>query len=304
MRFSASFVGFRALTASLVTTALLALLVGAAPAGADSVPHPLLWHVRTKTGDAYLFGSIHVLPPHVAWRTRAIARAIRKSDVFVFEVPEDAPAVAELRSLIEAHGYLPPGQSLRDELEPTAQAAFDAALKTSGLQLAAIDHDRPWLAGLQLMFAEIAREKFAAGNGVDVSLMAEAEEKHKQMRYLETIEQQFALLAPQDGKLELEEFESGLKDLGDVDTQIQPMLEAWLSGDQLKLDTLINGDLDDYPDARKMLLDDRNQRWVGQIASMLNEKHTFFITVGAGHLIGAKGLPALLRSAGFKVEGP
>jgi uncharacterized protein YbaP (TraB family) len=37
---------------------------------------------------------------------------------------------------------------------------------------------------------------------------------------------------------------------------------------------------------------------------MLKEKHVFFITVGAGHLTGPTGVPALLRKDGFKVEGP
>ena len=49
--------------------------------------------------------------------------------------------------------------------------------------------------------------------------------------------------------------------------------------------------------ARKLLLDDRNVRWMPQIQAMLKEKHTFFITVGAGHLTGPKGIPALLRKA-------
>ena len=82
------------------------------------------------------------------------------------------------------------------------------------------------------------------------------------------------------------------------------MVDAWSTGDQKKLDKLINGDLDKFPEARKALLDDRNARWVPQIEAMLKEKHTFFITVGAGHLTGPAGVPALLRKAGYRVEGP
>ena len=37
---------------------------------------------------------------------------------------------------------------------------------------------------------------------------------------------------------------------------------------------------------------------------MLDEPHTFFITVGAAHLVGKTGVPNLLRAAGYKVEGP
>jgi uncharacterized protein YbaP (TraB family) len=154
------------------------------------------------------------------------------------------------------------------------------------------------------MFAQIAKLKFAAGNGVDSILMADAAKAHKQTRYLETIADQFALLAPDDRALELQEFESGLKDLSDVAGGIEPMVKAWSVGDQAKLDRLINGDLDGFPEARKLLLDDRNKRWLPQIETMLKEKHVFFVTVGAGHLTGPMGVPAFLRKAGHKVDGP
>jgi hypothetical protein len=124
------------------------------------------------------------------------------------------------------------------------------------------------------------------------------------MRYLETIAEQFALLAPEEPILELQEFESGLKDLRDVSAGIDPMVQAWSAGDQAELDRLINGDLDEFPEARKQLLDDRNRRWVPKLEAMLKEKHIFFVTVGAGHLTGPKGVPALLRKDGYRIDGP
>ena len=45
---------------------------------------------------------------------------------------------------------------------------------------------------------------------------------HKETRYLETIAEQFALLAPDDDRLELEEFEAGLKDLRDIGGELEP----------------------------------------------------------------------------------
>jgi uncharacterized protein YbaP (TraB family) len=289
----------------LKTALLLVLgLLFTAPALGDTTATPSLWHVHGARGDAYLLGSIHILPPGVNWRSPEIARAIDHSDVFVFEVPQDAKAIAQLQGLMAEHGYLPDGQSLRASLHPEAQRDFDTALAAAGLPLAAIDRDRPWLAGLQLMFAQTIRQKFDPGNGVDAILMAEAGQNKKHMQYLETIPQQFALLAPDDRTLEMEEFESGLKDLRDVTAEIQPLVDAWSRGDQKQLDTLINGDMDDFPAARKVLLDDRNQAWLPKITAMLREKHTFFITVGAGHLTGPKGVPALLRAAGYTLDGP
>ena len=66
----------------------------------------------------------------------------------------------------------------------------------------------------------------------------------------------------------------------------------------------MNEELADQPEAKKALLTDRSARWALQIETMLREKRVFFITVGAGHLAGPDGVPALLRKAGYKVDGP
>ena len=268
------------------------------------VANPSLWHIRSDQGEVYMLGAVHVLPANVHWRTPQILHALSRSDVFVFEVPEDPKSLEELQGLIKANGYLPPDQGLRAKLHSEALADYDTAVAASGLPAAGVDRERPWLAGIQLMFAQMRKLDFATSNGVDSSLMEEAAKNHKEMRYFETIAEQFALLAPDDPKLELQEFESGLKDLRDLAGDVQPMMKAWGEGDQAKLDALINGDLDQFPEARKILLDDRNKRWVPQIEAMLKEKHVFFIAVGAGHLTGAKGVPALLRADGYKVDGP
>lgn len=284
--------------------ALLFVVFFFTPVRADTAATPALWHVQGQDGDVYLLGSVHILPPDLQWRSPPIRAALARADIFVFEVPQDDKSIARLQQLIAAKGYLPPGQSLRGLLRPPLRPDYDAAVAASGLPPAAVDRLRPWLATLQVMFAQIARQNFSADNGVDSQLAAEAAKTGKRVRYLETIEEQFALLAPDDRALEMEEFEAGLKDLRDVIAKVQPLVDVWGKGDVRALDEMINGELDKFPAARKALLDDRNKAWLPKIQSMLLEKRTFFMAVGAGHLTGDKGLPALLRKAGYKVDGP
>ena len=278
-------------------------LLPAFPAAAQ-VPgvNPTVWHVKGPAGDAYLLGSIHILPPSVNWHSDKIAKAVVASDVFVFEVPLDEQSTGRLQALVAQHGFLPQDQALRDLLHPKYRKDYDAAVTVSGVDAAALSHQRPWLAGLTMMFAQIGRLKFDPGNGPDTVLMREAKVEGKGVRYLETMEDQFAVLAPSDPDMDRDEFEASLGELRDVAGEIQPMVDAWSAGNQRKLDDLVNGDLDTFPAARKLLLDDRNARWMPEIEAMLKEKHTFFITVGAGHLTGPKGIPALLRKAGYTVD--
>jgi len=286
--------------------ALLVALLALGPASAAPIvhAHPALWHVQGPKGEAYLFGSIHLMPRNISWHTKKLNAAIRRSDVFVFEVSTDDQAQAAIRQMIATEGMLPPGQSLRSMLPPQSQPEFDSALAKAHLSIEIVDHERPWLVSLQLLVAEASAKQYSADAGVDQAVMAIAAGRHKLSRYFETIEQQFSLLAGSSEKLQLSEFESDLKDFGQSDDDLTPLVDAWSRGQEGKLAGLMNSDLADDPEMKKALLTDRNKNWVTQIEAMLKEKKVFFITVGAGHLAGADGIPAMLRAAGYKVEGP
>jgi uncharacterized protein len=276
------------------------------PAAAEPVvhAHPALWHVKGPEGEVYLLGSIHLLPKNIDWRTGAINAAMSRSNVFVFEVSTDEKAQAEIRKLVAEMGTLPPGQSLRASLPPAARDDFDAAIKSAHLPPDMVDHEKPWLVSLQLLVAEGTAKHYSADAGVDHAVMGIAARDHKPVRFFETIEQQLRLLAGGDDTLQIDAFASDLKAYQKDDDDLAPLIAAWSKGQADKLAALMNAELADQPDVKKALLTDRNQRWALQIQTMLREKHIFFITVGAGHLAGADGVPALLRAAGYKVEGP
>ena len=286
--------------------ALLFLLFGFSATNAEPLvkAHPALWHVKGPVGEVYLLGSIHLLPRNIDWHTPAIKTAMTKANVFVFEVSTDETAQGRIRELIAQLGMLPPGQSLRNMLPPPAREDFDAAIKSAGLPSDIVDHEKPWLVSLQLLVAEGTARHYSADAGVDHAVMAAAAKAHKPTRFFETIDQQLRLLAGSDDKLQIEEFATDLKNYRKDDDDLAPMIAAWSEGKADKLAALMNSELADQPEVKKALLTDRNQRWAMQIQTMLREKRVFFITVGAGHLAGPDGVPALLRTAGYKVDGP
>ena len=286
----------------LFALCLLALLPPVAAAKDAVLATPALWHVKGPAGEAWLFGSIHAMKPEIEWRTQSVREALADADVMVFELPTDGASFARMQKLVAQRGYLPPGESLRAKLTPAEQAELDTALVAAGLTLAQVDRARPWLAGLQIMFAQLAKSGYDTESGVDMQLQRRF--AYREQRFLETVEQQMALFAPDDPKLELEMFRADLKDLAKADSGMGALVEAWASGDMAALDRAMNEELNAFPGARAALLDDRNSRWLVQIEEMLREKRRFFITVGAAHLAGPGGLPAQLRKAGYVVEGP
>jgi uncharacterized protein YbaP (TraB family) len=190
-------------------------------------------------------------------------------------------------------------------LPPASQADLDADLAAVNVPEANLDTHRPWLVALALTTVQMTQSGNSPYSGVDHLITAEAQARGKPIRYLETIQQQMALLAPDDPKVELDSFEAFLKDFRTQQDELPALVAAWSAGDAKKLGAVGLGHLGDYPDAKKVLINDRNRAWLRQIEPMLDyEKGTFLVTVGALHLVGSGGVPALLRAAGYKVDGP
>lgn len=272
--------------------------------------HPAIWVAHGKRGTVYLLGSVHLLPPGMRWRTPDIEDAIAKADVFAFEIPSDETATKAIGKLVNERGRLPPGESLRAKLSPEGQEDLDKALALDNIPLLAVDRERPWLAMLTLAVVKVMHDGNADPRaGLDKMLADEAVANHKELRYMETIEQQFGLVAgsEEDSDREVKRFEAELKEfLKNNDTDgLSKLLTAWASGDPHKLDALFNDSLNKSPKARKVLLDDRNKAWVETLRTWLDgEDKVFLVTVGAGHLVGKHGVPTLLRNAGYRVDGP
>ncbi|MGD0189651.1 MAG: TraB/GumN family protein [Rhizomicrobium sp.] len=266
--------------------------------------HPAMWVVHTKSSTAYLLGSIHVLPSNVDWHSPELDAAIASADTLVFEAPIDDSGVAAGQEFIRAHGTLPAGQSLPALLDAKTLADYQKAVALTRLPPDTLDHLRPWLASVVLEVAFIQQQHYSVESGVDRQVFAAAKTAGKTFRYFETVQQQLALLMPDKPKLELEEFDAQLKELQTEADELGPLVDAWSHGDVGEVGRLVNSDLDSDPGAKKALLDDRNKAWVVQLRRMLAESHTYFITVGAGHLVGPGGVPSLLRKAGYTVDGP
>jgi uncharacterized protein len=279
--------------------AALSLLVSAHAADAPVEAHPALWKVTGAHSTVYLLGSVHVLSPDLKWRDARIDKAIKDADGYFFEVAIDAKAIS---AYVADRGMLPAGQSLRAMLPPESQKDLDDDIASLGVPEANIDTRRPWLATIVMTAIKLAHEGDTPAAGVDVTILADAEGRQKPIRYFETVDQQMALLAPSDPKVELEAFELFLKEFRTESEDIGPLVDAWAKGDQKQLMRLLFHEFKKHPGMRKALFDDRNYAWARMLESVLdNESGTFLVTVGAGHLLSDNGVPAILRRAGYKV---
>jgi hypothetical protein len=266
---------------------------------------PALWTVHGPKGTAYLFGSIHILPPNMVWHTPQVAAALKASDTFVFEIPMDDSTQTRIADFVRDNAFLPKDQSLPSLMNDETRKDFRDVVALTGISADKLVDKRPWFAALVLEVSYMTQRHLSPDAGVDRQVYKEAlAASGKSFRAFETPEEQFRLLMPDDRKLEISEFDSNLKEILKDKGTVGNLIDAWAHGDVKTLGHLMNDDMKSDPKMEKALFEDRNTKWVTKIAAMLNENHTYFITVGAGHLAGPKGVPAMLRAKGFKVDGP
>jgi hypothetical protein len=293
------------------------LFVAATAMARDTTASPAIWKIDGERGDIYFFGSFHILPKDLVWRTPALEAALAAAQQLDFEVDLDqAQDPAIMGDLVARCGFLPPDKSLRKMIAVEYRARLEATASELGLPIAAVDRMRPWLAALTITSLTALKQTAKPGEklnpsaataeqgGVDLKLWNWAKQNRKPRGALETVESQIQVFANLTPEQEVQYLVMILQQGAKVEESIDQLLQAWKSGNTRELDQALNGDMNSFPAMRKALFDDRHAKWMPQIEAMLNDGRTHVIVVGAAHLVGKGSVIDLLRSKGISVEGP
>jgi len=296
---------WRSCIARFFCAAILAALPAAAGAENAAAPHatPALWRVHRGASTVYLFGSLHILPDGYAWTTPQIEAAMDAADSFIFEVPVDEAALKDEKDFIVHNGILPAHQTLRGLLSTTEFQTYSGVLRRAGLRPEQFERYRPWLAAVMVGLAYLHRDDLTSLRGADDDVMAFARAHGKPLLYLETMQQQMALLTSATNSSQVGALKNLILTLPRARTQERDLREAWSSGDAKRFTGLLDGYFRGHPEAQDFLIDSRNRSWLPTIKQYLDRPAgTAMITVGAAHIGGDKGLLALLCSGGYEVE--
>jgi uncharacterized protein YbaP (TraB family) len=163
---------------------------------------------------------------------------------------------------------------------------------------------RPWLAETTLSVAADMRTGALASEGVEQQLAAEAPASARR-RAFETVGQQIGFLADPSPSEQVRSLDETVAEIADDPGIYDRVLKEWLAGDSV---ALARDALDPVaktsPAMYRRLLTERNQRWAHILGQELASGRKIVVVVGAAHLIGPGGVPALLRKQGIAVEGP
>ena len=291
------------MTTAMVKFFRLALfLLGLAPTAA--LAEPPVWVIKDKDSTITLFGSVHVLPPGMAWRPKALDAALTAADDVWFEIPIDpATQLAATQGAI-MRAMLPQGQSLTVMLEPKTKARLERVAKAHNLPLAYLDRLRPWMADLAVSQAFIDKRGARLSEGVE-QMISGGLPGSVERRAFETPDQQLSMLAGAPVKEQLAMLAETLRAIEEEPEGFDDIVGLWLKSDVDGMAREAIGPLKETsPYLYQVLVKQRNIAWVGQITARLAGSGDTVMVVGVGHLVGPDGVPAMLRARGVKVTGP
>jgi uncharacterized protein YbaP (TraB family) len=285
----------RSLLLPATLSLLMILLAGEAQAESS------VWVVASPTSTVYLAGSFHLLRSSDYPLPPEFEAAYRQSAKVVFEVPPRAMDEPEVRARLARKAVYEDGGTLQQHLTPRAYGRLEAFCLQRGWPLTQFQSLRPWMLVMTLMIMEMQRLGLQPTGGVDEFFDTKAREDGKAIEGLETVDEQIEFVTLLDRDMDDELVIETVGELQQLGAKLAALVTVWKAGDERGLAELLLTELKAYPRLYRVLVVERNQKWLKRIEGYLTQKGRVMVVVGAAHLAGPDGLVEALRKRGHTV---
>ena len=287
----------------------LLLLAFSAAAYAQTATQPqtkprrfLMWKAVSPTATMYLVGSIHVGDKSMYPLPAEVESAFAAAKILTVEINIKNVNQMEMLGLVQKNGMYSGGDSLSKHISPETSAVLDDYCSKHSLPRAGLEQFKPWFVAVTI--AALAWK--AAGEdpelGIDLHFLNESKPPQR-IDELETPESQLSLFVNATEAEQQALLSSALKQGDKMTDMIRKIQAAYISGDPDALEKIMIEQADaGSKSLTQKLLYDRNVTMTSRLEQYLKNKEEAFVVVGAGHIVGDKGIARLLRDKGYKVE--
>ena len=267
----------------------------------NGVDRGVLWRIERDGRTSWLYGTLHVGRGDWVRPGPTIQKALTQSDTLALEIDSRDEATAQALARPADPGVLSrvlTGERAR-RLERQASEACVPPGSLSQLQ--------PILQVTALSGLVARADGLYPEFGVDETLAVSARNNNKPIVALESAAEQLKVLTGGSEAEEAEQVDAALDELesGKLRGQLKELADVWARSDAARLARYADWcDCVKTPAEQRLmkrLLDDRNPNLADGIERLHASGKGVFAAVGALHMIGAQGLPALMSARGFTV---
>jgi len=272
-----------------------------------STATPAVWRATAPgagAGSLYLLGSVHMGTRQMLDLGPLVEEAYRLSDELVVEVDVKRLAPEEVVALVQRYGEFAPPRTLRDVLSPAVLGQLEAYLAERGVLLANVEQFKPWFVSFVVAQLELRAAGYEVELGVDHVLMQRASAE-KPIVELETAASQLQMLDRLPASLQELMLEDILARVDHFAEEVAELVDAWKVGDEARLEDLVFSPLAQFPELEvfyDLVFFQRNERMTSRLAELLGDGKTRLVVLGAGHMLGSRGIPTQLAERGYRVQ--
>lgn len=284
-------------------TACLALWLAASAGLADDAGHPVtMWQVEGASNTIYLLGSIHLLRAADHPLPQVIDEAYADAEIIIMELDMDDLDPLYTQAAFNEAGVMTDGSTLRDLMGGELYAQAEAAAEVVDIPLDLLAQSEPWLAAMTVELMMLYRIGFNPLLGVEMTMTNRAAADGKPIAGLETVDEQLGFLdgLPLDAQRDM--LLQTLLQGATMSASVDALIHAWRNGDIATLERELLSELRQQEELYAALIVNRNRRWAGTIAEWLDDEQDYLVVVGALHLVGEDGVPALLADRGIGIH--
>lgn len=285
-----------------------ALLVMAMTAVIATAAHSqLLWKVTDNNSDktSYVFGTHHFAPLSLLDSIKGLDAALQNADKVYGELDMqaamDPSALMGMQQMIMA-----PADSTIDKVLTAKQLAdlnmAWAKYGTDEVPMEALYMLKP--AGLSTQLAALMSAQVLpdmnVGQGIDNELQVRARKAGKQVAGLETMEFQTNMLLGDPISKQAEDLMETIEDIDAEAGKLVRLTSAYLAQNYKDIETICAESVLKNPESAEKMIISRNNNWMKQLEPEMKNTN-LLVVVGAGHLVGDKGILNQLKQAGYTV---
>lgn len=262
-----------------------------------------VWHVSDGKHQLYIGGTSHSLPASEFPLPAEFDQAYRQAEKLVFEVDISRMRDPSINSLFLSFIKYQDGRTLNSVLSSESYLQLRNIAAELEVDISSLAPFKPDFVVMKLVNAKLMQLGMV-GEGVDDYFYNKGIKDRKSMGYLATPEQHLAALFSSSDGFEDEWVAWNLDLLESLQEVMPRALAAWRSGNREVLTEMVNEMFDTKIGQieHRLLLAERNKRWVEQIDSMMKSQEIEFILVGVMHLAGPSNVLDLLVGRGYKVQ--
>jgi len=297
---------FGTLIVPLILAIMILALSGSLVSIESAFPYAqknFLWKVQSSRSTVCLLGSIHFLKEDVYPLNQTIESAYESSDKLVVEANISDLGNLDITMLADMAFYQN-GDHIEKHVSPESYRLVKKESNALGMPIELIRMQKPWFLALSFQAMQILRLGYQPQHGVDYHFLTRAQGK-KRILELESLHEQLSLLSAFSDREQEQFLLYTLKTLSSMESQLESLVRAWTSGDAQAMESILSAaalqDASITPLFRK-LFDERNAKMTSRIEGYLNSNGSYFVIVGAGHLVGKSGIVELLKRKGYLVE--